>query len=68
MEESVSQDQFKNLIKAALIEVFEERRDLLHDAVETALEDIGLVRAIHDGLNSDLVDRDEVFKLLEGRP
>jgi hypothetical protein len=67
MEGSVSQDQFKALIKAALIEVFEERRDLLHDAVETALEDIGLVRAIQDGLNTELVEREEVFKLLEGK-
>ena len=67
MEGSVSQDQFKDLIKAALIEVFEERRDLLHEAVETALEDIGLVRAIQDGLNTEPVERDEIFKLLEGR-
>lgn len=67
MEGSVSQDQFKDLIKAALIEVFEERRDLLHDAVETALEDIGLVRAIQEGLNTELVEREEIFKLLEGR-
>jgi hypothetical protein len=67
MEASLTPDQIKNLIKAALVEVFEERRDLLHDAVETALEDIGLVRAIQDGLNTELVEREEVFKLLEGK-
>ena len=67
MDSSVDHDQLKNLIKAALVEVFEERRDLLHEAVEAALEDIALVRAINDGLNSERVEREEVFKLLEGR-
>lgn len=67
MESSVSPDQLKILIKAALVEVFEERRDLLHEAVGAALEDIALARAINDGLNSEPVEREEVFKLLEGR-
>jgi hypothetical protein len=40
---------------------------LLHDAVETALEDIGMIRAIQDGLDTELVEREEVFTLLEGK-
>jgi hypothetical protein len=37
METSISPDQLKALIKVAVTEVLEERRDLLHQAVEEAL-------------------------------
>ena len=67
MEASMNQDQLKALIKTSLIEVLEERRDLFLDAVEEALEDLALVRAIEEGEGSDLIEREEVFKLLEGR-
>jgi len=67
MEALTNQDQLKNLIKAALIEVLEERQDLLHEAVEQALEDVALTRAIEEGESSDLINRDEVFSLLEDK-
>ena len=51
--------------KSALIEVMEERGDLIRDAVEEALEDIALAHAIQEGENSETVSRDEVFKLFE---
>ena len=44
----------------------EERRDLLRNALEEALEDIGNVRAIEDGLvETDPVTREEVFAVLK---
>lgn len=61
METSISQEQLKDLIKTALIEVLEERRDLLHDAVEEALEDVALARAIEEGVGTELIEREEVF-------
>jgi hypothetical protein len=64
METSISPDQLKASIKAAVAEVLEERRDLLHQAVEEALEDVALARAIEEGQNTELIARDEVFKLL----
>jgi hypothetical protein len=64
METSITPDQLKDLIKAAVAEVLEERRDLLHRAVEEALEDVALARAIEEGENTELIDREEVFKLL----
>ena len=67
MEPSVNQDQLKEFIKTALVEVLEQRRDLLHDAVAEALEDIALVRAIEEGASSEWVGRTEVFDLLEGK-
>jgi hypothetical protein len=67
MESSINQDQLKDLIKAALVEVFEERQDLLQEAIAQALEDMALTRAIEEGESSELIKREEVFNLLEGR-
>jgi hypothetical protein len=67
MESSIDQNQLKNLIKAALVEVLEERQDLIHEAIVQALEDMALARAIEEGENSELIKREEVFNLLEGR-
>ena len=67
MELSINQDQLKELIKSALVEVLEQRRDLLHDAVEEALEDIALARAIEDGAGTEIIHREEVFDILESQ-
>jgi hypothetical protein len=53
------------MLKAAVIEALEERRDLVKDIIEEAMEDIALARAIEEGVGSNSVSRDEVFSLLE---
>jgi hypothetical protein len=58
-------ERLKSLFKAAIVEVFEERRDLVRDVVAEALEDIALVRAIDEGERSANVSRGEVFEALE---
>jgi len=65
METSVDHDQLKEILKEALIEVLEERRDLIQGLVEEALEDVALARAIEQGEGTDTVSRDEVFKLMK---
>lgn len=62
MKPSINQDQLKNVIKTALVEVLEERQDLLHDAIEDALEDVAFVRAIEEGETTELVERKEVYR------
>ena len=44
--ESASGETLKQLLKEAIVEVLEERRDLISDAVEEALEDSRLLRAM----------------------
>jgi hypothetical protein len=61
---NAQETKLKNLLKAALVEVLEERRDLVRDALADAVEDIGLVRAIEAGAKSRAVTRAEVFKVL----
>jgi hypothetical protein len=59
-------ERLKELFKTALLEVLEERKDLLRDVVEESLEDIALARAIDAGQRTGEVDRGEVISLLEG--
>jgi hypothetical protein len=64
MSAATDPDKLKKIVKAALIEVFDERQDLIRDAVAEALEDIAMVRAIEEGLNSGPATEEEVMALL----
>jgi hypothetical protein len=63
---SVDEGKLKDLLKTAIMEVLEERKDLVRDLLEEALEDIILARAIEAGEQTETVSREEVFKVLEG--
>jgi hypothetical protein len=52
-------------LKSAIVEILEERKDLVREVLEEALEDIALGRAIEEGDQSELVSCDEVFDALE---
>ena len=67
MAEVRSEDErLKALFKTALREVLEERKDLLREVIEEALEDIAFARAIEAGQRTEEASRNEVFSLLEG--
>jgi hypothetical protein len=59
--------RLKALLKAALLELLEERKDLLRDIIEESLEDVALGRAIEAGQGTEDASRGEIFSLLEGR-
>ena len=61
----IDEAKLKEALKAALIEILEERKDLVREVLEEALEDIALARAIEEGEQGELVTRDEVFNALE---
>ena len=65
MEVTIAEDRLKEVLKAAVIEVLEERSDLVREIVEEALEDLALAHAIEEGESSEVVGRDHVFGLLE---
>jgi hypothetical protein len=65
MEVTIAEDRLKEVLKAAVVEVLEERGDLVREIVEEALEDLALARAIEEGEGSEVVGRDHVFGLLE---
>jgi hypothetical protein len=68
---SIDDAKLKEMLKSAVAEVLEERRDLVKDIVEEAIEDVALARAIDEGVSTNAVSRDAVFAILEsaqGRP
>ena len=63
----VTVDQhLKDALKAAFIEVMQERPDLIRDVLEETLEDIALIRAIKEGEGSGKVSREEIFSVFQG--
>ncbi len=59
------EDRLKALLKEAMTEVLEQRREWLVLMLIEALEDSALVRAIKEGESSEIVSRDDIFALLE---
>ena len=56
--------RLKALLKEALVEVLEQRREWFSTLMAEALEDIALVQAIKEGETTEIVSRDEIFDLL----
>ena len=61
----IDEDRLKTLLKSAVVEVLEERRELVRDLIAEALEDIAMARAIEEGAATGTVDPAEVYKILE---
>ena len=53
--------------KQGIAELLQKRRDLIYDVFSEVLEDIALVNAIKEGENTEIVDRDQVFQILESK-
>jgi len=64
---SPKNEELKQAFKEALAEALHEQRDLLHEVFAEVLEDFAFAEAIRDGRQTECVERDEVFDVLEGR-
>ena len=62
---TIDDNQLKAVVKQALIELLEEKNELLLGALAEVIEEIGLVKAIQEGQTSPLVDEARVFEALE---
>ena len=58
-------NQLKEVFKQAFAELLQERRDLLYDVFTEVLEDIAMANAIKEGEETEVVSREQVFKILE---
>ena len=58
-------NQLKEVFKQALAELLQERRDLLYDVFTEVLEDIAWANAIKEGEETEIVSREQVFKILQ---
>ena len=67
MQTLIDEGKLKELLKEALIEAIEEKRNIFYDLIVDALEDTAMVRAIQEGEHTETVSKKEVFKILEGQ-
>lgn len=51
-----------------MVEVLRDERDTLREVLAEVVEDSALAGAVREGQDSELVDRDEVFRILECKP
>jgi hypothetical protein len=63
---SLDDKHMKDLIKQALLELFQERRDLFVDLFDELIEDVGLANAMREAENSGTVSEEEVMAVLRG--
>lgn len=61
---ALEERRLKVLLKDAVIEVLEERQDLLREALQDTLEDVAMLKAIREGENSPLTSRKKIFQRL----
>jgi len=64
---NLSEDEFKQVLKAALVETLKEQRELLHEVFAEVLEDFALAEAIREGLETKEIPREEVMRILRGK-
>ena len=67
MQTQLDEGKLKQILKEALIEALEEKKDVFHELIVEAIEDIGLTNAIREGQNTETVSKQEIFDILEGQ-
>ena len=65
--EVINELQIKDIFKQAILEVVQEQRVLFSDLFMEAMEDIVLLEAMEEVDEDDIVSRDEIFQILEGK-
>lgn len=63
---SLDEERVKELFKQAVLELFQERKDLLYDLFAEVVEDFALANAIRKGEATETIGRAEDFQILEG--
>ena len=63
---SVEEVHLKDLVKEAILELMQERRDELEEVLAEAIQDLALARAIAEGEATETVSKAEILQVLEG--
>ena len=67
METLIDEDRLKKLLKDALLEVIEERKDTLYELLAEIIEDVAMTRAIAEGEGTKPVSKRSILNILESR-
>lgn len=59
--------QKKDILKQAIFELIQEKKEFFSDLFMEAMEDVALSKAIEEGMETETVSEEEVFQILEGK-
>ncbi|TBR61251.1 hypothetical protein B4U84_10665 [Westiellopsis prolifica IICB1] len=66
-EMTLNQEQFKEILKSAIVELIRDNREEVSEFLAEIIEDIAMERAIAEGETTELVNRDSIFQILEAK-
>ncbi len=66
-EINLDESKLKDLFKTAIIELFQEQKEVFYDLLSEIIEDLALEKAIKEGENTETVNREAIFKILESK-
>jgi len=58
-------NELKEVFKSAIVEVLQERQELVREILDEIIEDIAFSKAIAEGEQTPRVSRESVFEVLE---
>jgi Asp-tRNA(Asn)/Glu-tRNA(Gln) amidotransferase C subunit len=64
-ETRIDSEQFKQVLKATIVELFHENKEEFYQLLSEIIEDIAMTRAIKEGEDTESVSRESIFKILE---
>jgi len=67
MDITLEKSQLKELIKESFVELLSERKEEFRMLIVDALEEIGMVQSIEEGLKTPRVDREEALSWIKSR-
>ena len=67
MEAITDSGKLKEILKQAIIEAMEEKKEVVHDLLVDAMEDLAMIHAVQQGEKTGAASRDEVFNILAGK-
>ena len=67
MQKQFDEGRLKQILKEALMEALEEKKDVFHELIVEVIEDIGMINAIREGQNTETVGKQEIFDILQGQ-
>ena len=66
MELYSSDEKTKQLLTEVVLDILQTNKNLLHDVIIDALEEVGLAHAIAEGRKNDFVTEADIFAILDG--
>jgi hypothetical protein len=67
MEICMDESKLKELMKQALFEVLEDRKEVIYETLCDVIEDIGLAHAITEGEATEAVGKQEILDILQSQ-